>query len=292
MSQQAFREMVRHKNPLGISYAFVTAPGGYRPLHWHDEIELYFSLNGDVDITVEGTRHKLPRGHLLVVDSGQIHSFFCHDSTFMYLSVLLDPRMLQELLPDAGLYRIHCYPQEIPDELLPYYLEICRHMETLVGFYMREDDTHEIEAPGILLQVYAQLLQHFSTKVAPAAPAEDRLNMNRIRQVITYVEEHFREQVALDEIAGLLGIGREYFCRFFRKNMGMTFLQYVNEVRIAHIYRDLIHTEMPIAEIMERNGFTNQKLFNRLFRTIYGCTPSSVRKGSGAADPVRNGPVQ
>ncbi len=57
-------------------------------------------------------------------------------------------------------------------------------------------------------------------------------------------------------------------------------MQYLNEVRAAHIYQDLENTDLSVAEIMEQNGFTNQKLFNRTFKAIYGCTPSAVRKGS------------
>ena len=46
----------------------------------------------------------------------------------------------------------------------------------------------------------------------------------------------------------------------------MSFLRYLNEVRVAHVYQDLVNTEEPISYIMEKNGFTNQKLFNRTFR--------------------------
>jgi AraC-like DNA-binding protein len=61
--------------------------------------------------------------------------------------------------------------------------------------------------------------------------------------------------------------------------MGMTFLQYLNEMRLAHIYQELISTGDSVSEITERNGMTNQKLFNRTFKELYGCTPSQVRNG-------------
>lgn len=60
--------------------------------------------------------------------------------------------------------------------------------------------------------------------------------------------------------------------------MGISFLQYVNQVRISHIYHDLVHTDLTIQEISEKNGFTNQKLCNRMFKELYGCTPSKIRK--------------
>lgn len=59
----------------------------------------------------------------------------------------------------------------------------------------------------------------------------------------------------------------------------MSFLRYLNEVRVAHVYQDLVNTEEPISYIMEKNGFTNRKLFNRTFRELYGTTPSAVRRG-------------
>ena len=102
--------------------------------------------------------------------------------------------------------------------------------------------------------------------------------LTRIREVITYVDENFRNPISLQDIADHMGLGKEYFCRFFKKNMEMSFLQYVNEVRVSHIYQDLIRTDTPISELAEENGFTNQKLFNRTFKKIYGCTPSAVRR--------------
>ena len=60
--------------------------------------------------------------------------------------------------------------------------------------------------------------------------------------------------------------------------MGMSFLNYVNEVRLSHVYQDPLNTDAPVAQIMEKNGFTNQKLFNRAFKELYKQTPSSVRR--------------
>ena len=57
----------------------------------------------------------------------------------------------------------------------------------------------------------------------------------------------------------------------------MSFLNYGNEVRLSHVYQDLQNSDAPVAQIMEDNGFTNQKLFNRAFKELYGQTPSSVR---------------
>lgn len=130
-----------------------------------------------------------------------------------------------------------------------------------------------------ILQAFAILLQSFSEKIPLESTGRDVLTRERIRKVITFTEEHYMEQISLDDMAGLIGFGKEYFCRFFKKNMGMPFGRYLNEVRVSKIYHDLIYTDIPIADLMERHGFFNSKLFYETFRNIYGCRPLDVRKG-------------
>ena len=137
-----------------------------------------------------------------------------------------------------------------------------------------------LEAEGIILQTVAQLIRYFSSTSAVQLADTHLMTIDRIRKVMSYVEEHYKENISLQDVSVLLGIGKEYFCRFFKKNMGISFLQYLNEVRLSHIYQGLMDTELPIADLIEDNGFSNQKLFNRSFKALYGCTPSSVRKTS------------
>ena len=60
--------------------------------------------------------------------------------------------------------------------------------------------------------------------------------------------------------------------------MGITFLEYQNEYRLSFIYRDLITTRDPVQVILERHGFTNYKLFRRMFLEHFGNTPNQIRK--------------
>lgn len=280
-------ETYRKVDTEGIYLSYSTAPGGYHPLHWHEEIELLYQLNGRSDIQIDGEKYQIQNKLLTVIDSRQVHSIHTYSDTSMFICVHISKKLIEKYIPDIDLYRIYCIPDDIPDSQFPEYLSVCRQMEALLRLYITDKPAWQMESEGIILQVLAQLIRHFSRKSAPdeiGLSSADRISFNRIRDVITYVEEHFREPISLQDIAGHLGLGREYFCRFFKKNMGMSFLRYLNEVRISHVYRDLEQTDAPIAEIAEKNGFLNQKLFNRTFREVYGCTPSAVRRKSKPAE--------
>lgn len=274
-------ETYRKVDTEGIYLSYSTAPGGYHPLHWHEEIELLYQLNGRSDIQIDGKKYQIQNKLLTVINSRQVHSVHTYSDTSMFICVHISKKLIEKYMPDIDLYRIYCIPDDIPDSQFPEYLSVCRQMEDLLRLYITDKLAWQMESEGIILQVLAQLIRHFSRKSAPdeiGLSSADRTSFNRIRDVITYVEEHFREPISLQDIACHLSLGREYFCRFFKKNMGMSFLRYLNEVRISHVYRDLEQTDAPIAEIAEKNGFHNQKLFNRTFREVYGCTPSAVRR--------------
>ena len=92
--------------------------------------------------------------------------------------------------------------------------------------------------------------------------------MERLEQICMYVDHHYREEMTLQEAADELGLNREYFCRFFKQSTGSSFMRYVNQVRLNYIYQDLLHTDDPVQEIMERHGFFNQKLFTGCLRSV------------------------
>ena len=273
---QLRHESIKHLSSIGLRMSYITTPGGYHPMHWHEELEILYPLNGVVDIWIDGKKHVLQKKHLIVVESSLIHSTYAHSKASMLLYIHLSKEKIKEYLPDIEFRRINCIPDELDEQYFPKYRKICELIELLTVLYIKNVPFYSVEAEGILLQIIANLFRDFSITTGPGR-ADDKQTMDRIRKIITYVEEHYREPISLQDISDHLGLTREYFCRFFKKNMGVSFLNYLNEVRLSHIYKELQNTDAPISEIMENNGFTNQKLFNRTFKKLYDQTPSSVR---------------
>lgn len=276
--KKPYNEIILETSTLGIKLAFRTRESGYLPLHWHEEMEILYPLNGESDILIDGVSYRQKNKQMIVIDSERIHSTYNYGDHSMYLCIHITKKALEWYFPKILDYHIQCQPDEITDEKFADYLKMNQCLQRITELYITDSPVFLLESEGLVLQVLSCLLLHFSSDVAPFLLPADKLAMERVRQVIRYVEENYAEPVSLQDAAGLLGIGKEYFCRFFKKNMGISFLQYVNQVRISHIYLDLVHTDLPIQEILEKNGFTNQKLCNRMFKEFYGCTPSRIRK--------------
>jgi YesN/AraC family two-component response regulator len=100
----------------------------------------------------------------------------------------------------------------------------------------------------------------------------------RLKGVLQYVAQSYQEPISLKTAADIASLNQEYFCRMFKKCMGVTFLEYINLVRIDHIHDELLVTDDSITDILERNGFTNYKVFSRMFKAQFGMTPRELRR--------------
>ena len=128
------------------------------------------------------------------------------------------------------------------------------------------------------MEVFFELVNQFAVQGEVLQKTAKQEDLGRLEEIIEYIELHHKEQISLEEIASHFYLSREYFSRFFRKNLGVTFSRYVNQVRLMHIYQEICNTQSGIMELAEKHGFTNYKMFHKMFREIYGCTPREVRQ--------------
>lgn len=101
---------------------------------------------------------------------------------------------------------------------------------------------------------------------------------NRIDRVTEYMLRNFDRELSLKEIASVANMAVATFCVFFKDHYRMTFIEYVNTVRIGYACKLLAESSRNIMEVAYRSGFNNLGNFNRRFKAIKGMTPSEYRK--------------
>ena len=93
-----------------------------------------------------------------------------------------------------------------------------------------------------------------------------------------YLSEHCTERLRLADVSAQFGLSPQYFCSFFKENLGRTLVQHVNFLRIERASRLLRESDLPILEISLSVGFDNVSYFIKRFREVYGCTPTDYRR--------------
>lgn len=260
---------------FGVKYEHDLTP--YTPPHWHKAVELLLFVKGKTSCIFEnGTFHAKP-GDIYIINSHQVHASK-RSRNAVYLCVHILPSEMCKYVPnfDQLSFSLTFAPDDqtkamAHDQLRAHLLEILRQTEQPTAAY-------KLERQARLFAVTALLVKHFSQPLAVEETTLQRSDMTRLEPLLEYIQLHHTEELPLDDAASSLGLNKEYFCRLFKKNMGVSYLQYVYQVRTTAFCRELETSDDPIGEIAERHGFRDPKMLTQYFREIYGCTPSEKRK--------------
>ena len=99
----------------------------------------------------------------------------------------------------------------------------------------------------------------------------------RIRQVVQYLEDNYTVPFSQEECAARFYMNREYLCRLFTKELGVSMVNYLNEIRIRHAKELLANDALPIKDIAHQVGYEDEKYFARQFKRQENATPAEYR---------------
>jgi len=134
------------------------------------------------------------------------------------------------------------------------------------------------------ISVFLQILHLLSTLESRTLsssfyqPLKGAENEKRINTVCQYIQKHSTEPLTIQKAASIIHLTPSAFCKFFKRITGKTFSDYVNDIRIANVCRDLIATDKQVSTIAFENGFDTLTYFNRIFLKKKGIKPSNYRK--------------
>lgn len=250
----------------------------YTPPHWHKAVELLLFVKGRVTCNFENAKIHFKPGDMFIINSHEVHETKCSRNA-RYLVVHIDPNAMLRFVPTFDQFRFSLLFDPEDQAKAMAYEQLRVHMKEILRQTTDETDiTYKLDRQARLFAVAALLVKYFSQPMQMEETRLQRSDMSRLEPLLEHIQLHHGEELPLDEAVDFMGLNKEYFCRLFKKNMGVSYLQYVYQVRTTAVCRDLELTEDPIGEIAERHGFRDPKMLNQYFREIYGCTPSEKRK--------------
>ena len=99
-------------------------------------------------------------------------------------------------------------------------------------------------------------------------------------KAIRYIEDHFSEEISLEDVSRRVNISPFYFSRLFKQEIGKSFIEYLNDIRIQKAKEYLMDPLFSIKEICRRCGYSDPNYFSRIFRKYEGMSPSEWRSAN------------
>lgn len=237
------------------------------PLHWHNYLELELILEGDGVQTLNGEEQVLQKGCFSVIRLTDYHQVTPGEKLRL-LNLMVDDKLLTEEM----LARL------TEPQLLFY--KLSEHeastMESLMNLCMTEQNLPDADRVYLRHLITCIFLRIF--KQTPVIPAGKRSAGKGIQASLLYLHMHFRENPKLQEAANIAHYNASHFSTTFHKEMGMTYNEYLNLLKLSYAKELLLSTDLKIREIGYECGFTSHSNFLRLFKEKVGMAPIQFRR--------------
>ncbi|MBR4687663.1 MAG: helix-turn-helix domain-containing protein, partial [Bacteroidales bacterium] len=156
-------------------------------------------------------------------------------------------------------------------------------------FHLSEDDplvsetlalarAKDFDATVAFLRLLNSMAEREFTILGDVDSGMRQSRSRRVAKVMEYSQEHLGETIRLSDVSSLVDMSDSAFSHFFKKHTNLSYITYLNGLRISRACRELESTAMSVSEICWDCGFNNKSNFNRLFLQAKGMTPSAYRK--------------
>lgn len=247
---------------------------GYVSTHWHNHIEIIYILKGSLFIDVQRYKRVLHAGDCIVINEHEPHSTRC-DNYNESILVQIPCEFIERYY--TNIHHVRLYIPDVPQaegqkEAL---CQVRRLLSEMAACNESSTFVSNFHFNSLLFELLYVIFNHF---LVHQNVTQTVSNLDRIIPILEYSVKHHAEKITLDKISRVASLQKEYFCRYFKKCMGITYFDYLNELRISLVYQDLLNTEKSITDILQDHGFSNNNVFRRRFHNFFHATPSQVRK--------------
>lgn len=249
--------------------------------HYHDFYEIYFQVYGDRYLLDNGKFIHVRPGNLVWINKFEPHQSFPGEIPLGNRVVLY--------FTENFLRRVF---KEEADRLLALFSGIfqivsldTRQQRKVLDLLYEIEDAIRTQQPLYAQFVFGQLLlllEHWmNTQAVRLSGAEvPDAKHSRISQVLSYLKNHCNERIRLDEVAEVFHVTPPYLSRTFKQCTGISFVNYVNHLKIEQA-KEMLAGPETVTRISMKLGYDSVTHFERIFKQVTGVSPTAWKKRQG-----------
>jgi AraC-like DNA-binding protein/quercetin dioxygenase-like cupin family protein len=280
---KAFFEKISTDDGSSFVTRYVALPQFDAPLHYHPEFELTLIVRGQGKRFVGDHVADFEAGDLILLGSNLPH-FWRSDARSKNDAALHEAVVIQ-----FSTDFVNNILDNLPEclsvmALLNVAKSGIRFPETHAPFIWKIFESEGVSRLLALINALEQLAgceeyEILASKGFNIKP--DETENERMRKIIEFTLENFKENITLDAIAEIANLTVPSFCRYFKSRTRKTYIYFLNEIRLSNARKMLIDNQLDISQICIECGFQNLSHFHRIFKTQTGVTPMVYRRRFG-----------
>ena len=287
ITNQFQKELKQHGNeqfPFLVSYQKLSEyESGSFMWHWHPEIEITYVQKGTMCYKVNHMVYHLKEGDIVFNNSGALHSGTMEDQKdCSYIPVTFDPRLIYGFFQSTinskyvdPVLQDSLLPALCINQSEPWHRPFREYLLRIIDLDKKKPDFYELDITICLQSMWRLLLEHIIYE--PQASRENSLEYDRIKKILSYIEENYQNKITLNDIARHIHLCESECTRLFKRHMNTTLFAFLQEYRIERSL-ELLQAGEPISAVADKAGFSDPNYYSKVFAKIKGCSPREYRK--------------
>ena len=287
ITNQFQKELKQHGNeqfPFLVSYQKLSEyESGSFMWHWHPEIEITYVQKGTMCYKVNHMVYHLKEGDIVFNNSGALHSGTMEDQKdCSYIPVTFDPRLIYGFFQSTinskyvdPVLQDSLLPALCINQSEPWHRPFREYLLRIIDLDKKKPDFYELDITICLQSMWRLLLEHIIYE--PQASRENSLEYDRIKKILSYIEENYQNKITLNDIARHIHLCESECTRLFKRHMYTTLFAFLQEYRIERSL-ELLQAGEPISAVADKAGFSDPNYYSKVFARIKGCSPREYRK--------------
>lgn len=287
ITNQFQKELKQHGNeqfPFLVSYQKLSEyESGSFMWHWHPEIEITYVQKGTMCYKVNHMVYHLKEGDIVFNNSGALHSGTMENQEdCAYIPVTFDPRLIYGFFQST--INSKYVDPVIQDSMLPaicidqsesWHKPFREYLLLIIALDEKKPDFYELDITICLQSMWRLLLEHITYE--PQTSRENSLEYDRIKKILSYIEENYQNKITLNDIAGHIHLCESECTRLFKRHMNTTLFAFLQEYRIERSL-EFLQADQPVSAVADKAGFSDPNYYSKVFAKIKGCSPREYRK--------------
>lgn len=252
------------------------------PIHFHDDIEVAFVLDGNVKLKVGYYTYNLKKGDIYIINDNETHSFESTGEPNMVMMLQMDMNYFAEYYEGLKNSFFITDMEDDSDETLDVLKNILAKimMEILQkGFGYEQkviESTHNLIS--CLLADFRYQVTEDGKFISESKNRSDKILAGRLNRITDYMYENYSRKLTLSEIADREHLSIYYLSHVIKEATGLSFQELLSFIRVEESEKMLLSTNKKIGVIAEESGFSAVRYYIKHFHTWYGMHPSEYRK--------------
>lgn len=286
ITNQFQKELKQHGNeqfPFLVSYQKLSEyESGSFMWHWHPEIEITYVQKGTMCYKVNHMVYHLKEGDIVFNNSGALHSGTMENQKdCAYIPVTFDSRLIYGFFQSTvnskyvdPVIQDSMLPAICIDQSEPWHKPFREYLLRIIDLDEKKPDFYELDITICLQSMWRLLLDHITYE--PQASRENSLEYDRIKKILSYIEENYQNKITLNDIAGHIHLCESECTRLFKRHMNTTLFAFLQEYRIERSL-EFLQDDQPVSAVADKAGFSDPNYYSKVFAKIKGCSPREYR---------------